>query len=52
MVSTTSSATEDIVQQYAVQSILLCIFLTGLEIAHEELDYLLSGMAQTCLILL
>lgn len=28
--STTGSATEDIAQHYAVQSIFLCIFLTGL----------------------
>lgn len=51
-VSTTHCAFEDILQQYAVQSVFLCIFLTGLETAHEELDNLLSGMAQVCLILL
>ena len=51
-VSTIGSAMEDIVQQYAVQSVSLCIFLPGLGTAHEELDNLLSGMAQVCLILL
>lgn len=36
-VSTTRCAFEDILQQYAVQSVFLCIFLTGLVTAHEEL---------------
>lgn len=35
-VSTTCSAMEDIVQQCDVQSVFLCIFLTGLETAHKS----------------
>ena len=50
--STPGSAMEDLEQQYAVQSAFQCSFLTGLEPAHEELEYLLSGVAQVCLILL